>query len=125
MNKLTRFYKSLNLPWRREKYMGVDLEGNMYFQAPPIGATYKAKRFVLFSNGSEEYTPNSIDVVWSSWLRHTRTHPPSLQELKNDVTRKEELKILVAKINKRDEVKSTKREPAGQGDLFKPGEWKP
>lgn len=122
MNRLILYLKTLNLPWKREKYIGSDLNGNLYFQAPPIGLSYKQKRFVVWQDKRHEYTPNSIDVLWSAWLRHTRSFPPTLQELRAEEVRLAELKIKVEVLNERDHLVRL-NEPTGTNDTYQPGEW--
>ncbi|KAJ3300150.1 hypothetical protein HDU76_006147 [Blyttiomyces sp. JEL0837] len=76
---------SFNQPWRPLKFMGRDLQGNKYYEGPPIRAgTALPRRTIEYKNKRLEYSDydsSTIPVQWMSWLRHTRDNPPSIEEL--------------------------------------------
>ena len=122
---MNNFWKKLDLPWRRQKYVGTDLRGNLFFQAPSIGPSYKQKRFVVWKNENDAFTPDALDVLWQSWLRHTRNEPPTLEEIKYDEQRKLLVQERVRSLNMRDNKQKSLHESTGRGETFQPGSWVP
>ncbi|KAL2918662.1 hypothetical protein HK105_201496 [Polyrhizophydium stewartii] len=89
---LARRIKALNLPWQANRFMGYDLDGNMYFEGPPTreGVTLP-RRSVEYRGGAihpSQYDPSTIPVQWLAWMRHTRADPPTIDELHADAARR-------------------------------------
>lgn len=55
-----------------------------------------------FSRISERRdSTDMLAAQWHQWLRHTRNEPPSIQELRQDMERKSQLKILAKQADER------------------------
>ncbi|KAK4192037.1 NADH-ubiquinone oxidoreductase assembly factor N7BML [Podospora australis] len=100
-------WKTLRLPWRRQFLVGLDLQGNTYWEFRDRGTTSsspltKWRRIVRYPGGRSTH-PSDVVVPpqWHQWLRHTRPDPPSLAEQQADVIRQERLKILAAEADAR------------------------
>ncbi|KAK4046081.1 hypothetical protein OIV83_006361 [Microbotryomycetes sp. JL201] len=77
-------------------YVGSDLEGNSFYEWPSPNDPKDwrhAKRVVEYAEERplSDYQFVSIPVQWSSWMRRTRQHPPSIEELKVDAARQARL----------------------------------
>ncbi|WVO14547.1 hypothetical protein L204_102182 [Cryptococcus depauperatus] len=94
------------IPFKKPKgLVGYDLQGNKYFEINhPMGG--RRKRYVEYSVDRDvsEYIRADLKppVQWEAWLAHTRTHPPSLQELEHDHQRQVSLLPRVAAIEARE-----------------------
>ncbi|KAJ3126936.1 hypothetical protein HK098_006976 [Nowakowskiella sp. JEL0407] len=82
MQAFRRLWLTTNFPWRRAKYVGTDLDNNMYFEMPSLTSS-KPRRKVEYLDGRDHrgYDPDSIPIQWQSWLRNTRDDAPTIQEL--------------------------------------------
>ncbi|CAL1699563.1 unnamed protein product [Somion occarium] len=73
------------------KCVGRDLEGNRYFEYPNPHGDVRTKRVVKYRRGYDMWTyiagEKRLPVQWTSWLTHTRSHPPTYQELLADLER--------------------------------------
>ncbi|KAK4239843.1 hypothetical protein C8A03DRAFT_32034 [Achaetomium macrosporum] len=110
-------WKMLRLPWRRQFLVGLDLNGNTYWEfldrgsrlpspnpSHPNLSPVRWRRIVRYPRG----THNDAVVVppaWHQWLRHTRSDPPSLSEQRAEVARQERIKLLAAQADARWEAK--------------------
>ncbi|KAI0998906.1 hypothetical protein K3495_g9292 [Podosphaera aphanis] len=91
-------WKALKLPWRKQYLVGLDLQGNTFWEfrdslSSPLN---RMRRIVKFSQPTIHYSEVQISPQWHQWLRHTRTNPPCLAEQSQDILRQEQLKILAA-----------------------------
>lgn len=99
-------WKTLRLPWRRQFLVGLDLQGNTYWEFRDRGVDAKSltrwRRIVRFPSGRDHH-PSEVQVppAWHQWLRHTRATPPSLAEQRADVARQERMKVLAAEADAR------------------------
>ncbi|PUU83255.1 hypothetical protein B9Z19DRAFT_1073357 [Tuber borchii] len=96
-NILTRIYytwKSLKLPWRRKVFVGMDLEGNSFWELP-ISAHGRVRRIVAYKDPKRDLVDYKLPPQWTQWLRHNRT-APTIAELHADIARQAQLKQLVA-----------------------------
>ncbi|PCH35238.1 hypothetical protein WOLCODRAFT_80132 [Wolfiporia cocos MD-104 SS10] len=101
MSFLRRLWQQLRAP---RYYVGRDLEGTA------IAATLKhpgrTKRVVKYHQGVDmlDYVGGSrrLPIQWTSWLTHTRSHPPGLEELHADLERQKRVQYNVAVIEARD-----------------------
>lgn len=86
-------WKSLKLPWRNKFLVGMDLQGNTFweFVNKQPGADYRMRRIVQ-SARKIHHSDVQISPQWHQWLRQTRHEPPSLEEQHMDVTRQIQLK---------------------------------
>ncbi|KAK3302446.1 uncharacterized protein B0T15DRAFT_305761 [Chaetomium strumarium] len=110
-------WKMLRLPWRRQFLVGLDLNGNTYWEFLDRGSRLPSpspthpnlspvrwRRIVRYPRG----THNGDVVVppaWHQWLRHTRPDPPSLREQQAEVARQERIRLLAAQADARWEAK--------------------
>ncbi|KAI0090342.1 hypothetical protein BDY19DRAFT_992545 [Irpex rosettiformis] len=60
----------------------------------------RQKRVVKYRRGQDMWTyiagDKRLPVQWTSWLTHTRIHPPTLEELHADLVRQEHIRQRVA-----------------------------
>ncbi|KAF9494952.1 hypothetical protein BDN71DRAFT_1448070 [Pleurotus eryngii] len=94
----------INKPTR---FVGGDLEGNRYYEwANPNNASrtrrsvkyYKEDDMWLYVGGQKR-----LAVQWSSWLSHTRAHPPTIEELQADVLRQQKVQHNAALIEAKEQ----------------------
>ncbi|KAK6514947.1 hypothetical protein TWF506_007305 [Arthrobotrys conoides] len=96
-------WKSLRLPWRKRYFIGMDLEGNTFWEFRDRLVAYRPRRIMDFRGGVHSlanYSEFKVDPQWHQWLRATRVEPPSIQELQDEVTRQ---KIMVERARLADE----------------------
>ncbi|AEO68905.1 uncharacterized protein THITE_2054227 [Thermothielavioides terrestris NRRL 8126] len=110
-------WKMLRLPWRRQFLVGLDLNGNTYWEfldrgsrlpspnpAHPHLSPVRWRRIVRCPRGTP---PDALVVppAWHGWLRHTRADPPSLAEQRAEEARQARVKQLAAEADARWEAK--------------------
>ncbi|KAJ3246308.1 hypothetical protein HDU78_007392 [Chytriomyces hyalinus] len=85
LRRLHLIWRALPLPWRSARLVGSDPQREfLFFEAPPMreGSLSRTRRSVEYLNGKQEdYTGDQIPVQWMAWLRHTRTDPPTHEEI--------------------------------------------
>ncbi|KAI0166498.1 hypothetical protein GGR57DRAFT_496761 [Xylariaceae sp. FL1272] len=104
-------WKSLRLPWRKRFLVGLDLQGNTYWEfrmargddhlkpnAPPF-------RRIIHYPRSTHYSDVKVPPDWHQWLRYQREHPPTMQEQSAERARQERIKVLAAEADARWEAK--------------------
>ncbi|KAJ7185561.1 hypothetical protein C8R46DRAFT_382102 [Mycena filopes] len=104
MSFLRRIVQRLRGP---NYFVGRDLEGNRYFEHPSLLDDPRPRRSVKYSGNSDDmhrYIGGSrrLAVQWSSWLTHTRSDAPTLEELQADLIRQERVRRNVAILEARD-----------------------
>ncbi|KAH6636203.1 hypothetical protein F5144DRAFT_628272 [Chaetomium tenue] len=121
-------WKALRLPWRRRFLVGLDLNGNTYWEfldrgvpipprdrnpnphSPPPPTTSpntpptRWRRIVVCPPGTHQGSVNP-PPAWHQWLRHTRADPPSLAEQQGEVARRARMRVLAAEADARWEAK--------------------
>ena len=122
--------KTINFPGKSNKFIGQDLQGNLYFEGPPVReGLSKSRRSIVYGDGRDaysQYVPHSIPVQWQAWLRHTREQPPSLDELQSDVMRQQDLAVKVQALQEKDQQeKENKEKLASPSNDFQPQTWSP
>ncbi|ONH65909.1 NADH-ubiquinone oxidoreductase assembly factor N7BML [Cyberlindnera fabianii] len=104
LRRLWLQWKSLRkVPFRRQWFVGYDLEGNMYWEFK-VESHGRLRRRVEYLDKREtlaEYSMKKVHPRWSSWLTFTRPDPPSLTELIADLQRQEVMKILAERADER------------------------
>ncbi|CZR52072.1 uncharacterized protein PAC_01949 [Phialocephala subalpina] len=95
-------WKSLKLPWRKRFLVGLDLQGNTFweFRDTLSSHKYRMRRIVQYPP-TTHYSEIKISPQWHQWLRHTRNDPPSLTEQSQDLVRQRNLKVLAAEADAR------------------------
>ncbi|KAJ7100285.1 hypothetical protein B0H15DRAFT_877687 [Mycena belliarum] len=93
--------------FRRPNYfVGQDLEGNSYYEHPSVLDDPRPKRTVKYKGAGDMWTyvggQRRLAVQWSSWLTHTRSDPPTFEELQADLLRQERVRRNVALLEARD-----------------------
>ncbi|KAK1756157.1 hypothetical protein QBC47DRAFT_379266 [Echria macrotheca] len=109
-------WKSLRLPWRRKFLVGLDLQGNTYWEFRIAGdrsAEGRWRRIVQYPRKTH-YGDVKVPPAWHQWLRNTRADPPSIEEQAADVARQERMKVLAAQADARWAAKASLTEPAPQ-----------
>ncbi|KAI0760200.1 hypothetical protein C8Q74DRAFT_208119 [Fomes fomentarius] len=105
MSFLARILRRFRSP---TSLVGRDLEGNRFYEYPSVSDVdpRRTKRVVKYAQGTEmlDYVAGHrrLAVQWTSWLTHTRPHPPTLEELQADLERRRRIMINVAMIEARD-----------------------
>ncbi|KAF7344572.1 hypothetical protein MSAN_01939300 [Mycena sanguinolenta] len=89
-------------------YIGRDLQGNRYYESPSLVNDPRPRRSVKYSGSQDmwKYVGGSkrLPVQWSSWLTHTRSEPPTMEELQADLIRQERVRRNVMLLNARDQA---------------------
>ncbi|KAL1966713.1 hypothetical protein VTN77DRAFT_3910 [Rasamsonia byssochlamydoides] len=93
VNSLWFKWKSLRLPWRRSFLVGVDLDGNTFWEFKDALNSNRLRRIVKY-NRKTHYADVKISPQWHQWLRYVRNDPPSLEEQQQDVIRQLQIKKL-------------------------------
>ncbi|KAF8852392.1 hypothetical protein BDZ45DRAFT_716978 [Acephala macrosclerotiorum] len=95
-------WKSLKLPWRKRFLVGLDLQGNTFWEFHDTLSShkYRMRRIVQYPP-TTHYSEIKISPQWHQWLRHTRNEPPSLTEQSQDLVRQRNLKVLAAEADAR------------------------
>ncbi|KUJ22957.1 uncharacterized protein LY89DRAFT_679786 [Mollisia scopiformis] len=95
-------WKSLKLPWRKRFLVGLDLQGNTFweFRDTLSSHQHRMRRIVQYPS-TTQYSEIRISPQWHQWLRHTRKDPPSLTEQSQDLVRQRNLKVLAAEADAR------------------------
>ncbi|KAE9380486.1 hypothetical protein N431DRAFT_323820 [Stipitochalara longipes BDJ] len=108
-------WKSFKLPWRKRFLVGLDLQGNTFweFRDTLSSHTSRMRRIVQYP-ASTHYSDIKISPQWHQWLRHTRSNPPSLTEQSQDVIRRQNLKVLAAEADARWAAKPSFLDSPGQ-----------
>ncbi|KAH9903567.1 hypothetical protein F4778DRAFT_780952 [Xylariomycetidae sp. FL2044] len=106
-------WKALRLPWRRQFLVGLDLQGNTYWEFRERGSSlpsastpsnHRWRRIVRYPR-STQYSDVRVPPHWHQWLRHQREHAPSLAEQRSDLTRQAAIRQLAAEADARWEAK--------------------
>ncbi|CAJ2510251.1 Uu.00g061510.m01.CDS01 [Anthostomella pinea] len=100
-------WKALRLPWRKRFLVGLDLQGNTYWEFKLQRGDDTSGRFrrIVNYSRSTHYSEVKVPPQWHQWLRYQRERPPSLQEQSADVMRQERMKVLVAEADARWDAK--------------------
>ncbi|KAF2110725.1 hypothetical protein BDV96DRAFT_198910 [Lophiotrema nucula] len=93
-------WKTLQLPWRKQWLAGFDLEGNTYWEFKDVVHALRNRRIVKYARWTHHGDVN-VPPQWMQWLRHTRFEPPSINEQRADVFRREQMKVLAAEADAR------------------------
>jgi NADH dehydrogenase [ubiquinone] 1 alpha subcomplex assembly factor 2 len=95
-------WKSLRLPWRKRFLVGLDLQGNSFWEFRDTLSSHKHRmRRIAQYPSTTHYSEINISPQWHQWLRHTRSDPPSLTEQSLDLVRQRNLKVLAAEADAR------------------------
>ncbi|KAF9877352.1 hypothetical protein CkaCkLH20_05052 [Colletotrichum karsti] len=108
-------WKSLRLPWRKRFLVGRDLQGYTYweFREHRGDGPGRFRRIVHYPR-STYLSDVKVSPLWHQWLRHTREHPPSLEEQSTEVVRQQRMKMLAAQADARWEAKPRVMDAPGQ-----------
>lgn len=98
-------WKALRLPWRKRFLVGLDLQGNTYWEfrdvrGDPADPTTRWRRIVQYPRDTH-YGEVKVPPQWHQWLRHTREAPPSIPEQHAEVRRQLQMKVLAAEADAR------------------------
>ncbi|KAI0720665.1 hypothetical protein C8T65DRAFT_632320 [Cerioporus squamosus] len=116
MSFLARLFRRFRNP---TGFVGRDLEGNRYFEYPSVSDDpRRTKRVVKYAPGLDmlHYVSGHrrLAVQWTSWLTHTRSHPPTLEELQADLERQRRVRLNAAMIEARDRAQAAQIAAAEQ-----------
>ena len=90
--------------------------GNEYFRRMEQGEEEEEeveRRWVEHSSAA--YMPEELPVEWQSWLRHTRPHPPSEEEVAALEARRQQVAQRVAVLEARDKEEVAALEAREEG----------
>jgi len=98
--RLWYHWKSLSLPWRRQRLCGYDLTGTTFWE---FRDALNSNRFRRIAKPPRRmaYSEIALSPAWIQWLRHTREGAPSLQEQQFEVQRQVQMKELAAQADER------------------------
>ncbi|KAF3770197.1 hypothetical protein M406DRAFT_354322 [Cryphonectria parasitica EP155] len=113
-------WKALRLPWRKRFLVGLDLQGNTYWEFrdvrgdPRPGEPVRWRRIVQYPRDTH-YGEVKVSPQWHQWLRNMRERPPTLQEQHHEARRQAQMKYLAAEADARWEAKPRVMDaPAGE-----------
>ncbi|KAJ6257300.1 hypothetical protein Dda_8189 [Drechslerella dactyloides] len=92
LKRLYYRWKALRLPWRKRYFVGMDLDGNTFWEFRQALVAGRPRRIMDFRGGRHtlvNYAEMVVDPQWHQWLRATRLEPPSIEELQADVLRRQ------------------------------------
>lgn len=90
-----------NVPLRKKYFVGYDLDGNTFWEMYDYNNPYRPRRMVEYHDKKANLVDVKLPPQWIQWLKHTRPHTPTLEELIADVRRQESLKELVRAADQR------------------------
>lgn len=108
--RMSIMLKTTNLPFRSVRFVGFDLDSNMYFEGKPVhegmGKTRRSVEYYSDGDPYANYRPDRVPPAWQAWMRHTVANPPTLQDLQREKTRLEDVlaKVAVLHSKKMDSV---------------------
>ena len=127
-----RKVQTFPLPFKTTKFVGYDLQGNMYFEGPAVRDGLAATRRSIDYHDSRDpyahYTPDAIPAQWQAWMRHTREDAPSLTELQQDAVRQAQVKAKAAELDAAWEQQRMRLKDAKVLDVatkYQPDSWVP
>ncbi|KAI0379566.1 hypothetical protein F5Y04DRAFT_271870 [Hypomontagnella monticulosa] len=105
-------WKALRLPWRKRFLVGLDLQGNTYWEfrlvrpsaQSPSDPDSRLRRIVHYPR-STPYDEVIVPPAWHQWLRYQRPTPPTIAEQRAEEARRERAKQLAAEADARWEAK--------------------
>ncbi|PSR94381.1 hypothetical protein BD289DRAFT_363430 [Coniella lustricola] len=112
-------WKALRLPWRRRFLVGLDLQGNTFWEFreargdPRPGEPVRWRRIVQYPRDTH-YGEVKVSPQWHQWLRNTRERPPTIQEQHAEVHRQTRMKYLAAEADARWEAKPRLMDAPGE-----------
>lgn len=89
------------VPFRKKFFIGYDLDGNTYWEFHNYNNPYRPRRIVEYRETNLNWVDYKMPPQWMQWLRYTRPHYPTLEELYNDKVRQEVLKLKVKAADER------------------------
>ncbi|GLB42359.1 putative accessory subunit of the mitochondrial membrane respiratory chain NADH dehydrogenase (Complex I), that is believed not to be involved in catalysis [Lyophyllum shimeji] len=100
------FIARLLRSFRPSRCVGSDLAGNRYYEHPNLNDARRTRRTVQYRNPEDMWDyiggRKRLPIQWSTWLSHTRAHPPTLEELQADMARQQRVLANAALIEARD-----------------------
>ncbi|KAI1633803.1 hypothetical protein F4809DRAFT_621873 [Biscogniauxia mediterranea] len=99
-------WKSLRLPWRNRFLVGLDLQGNTYWEFRLRGADssaaarHRLRRIVQYPRDAH-YSDVRVPPQWHQWLRYRRDDAPTLAEQAADAARQARVRALAAEADAR------------------------
>ncbi|POS79578.1 hypothetical protein DHEL01_v202024 [Diaporthe helianthi] len=120
-------WKAMRLPWRKRFLVGLDLQGNTYWEfrdlrGDPSDPRTRWRRIVQYPRDIH-YGEVKVPPQWHQWLRHTRDAPPSIPEQHAEVRRQQQMRLLAAEADARWAAKPSLLDagvPGGQAGLGQP-----
>ncbi|KAG5355843.1 NADH-ubiquinone oxidoreductase assembly factor N7BML [Yarrowia sp. B02] len=85
-----------NMPFKSKYFVGYDLDGNSYWEFKNVNNPGRYRRIVEPAKPDLSLVDHKIPPQWVQWLRFTRPHHPTLEELIADKQRQELLQAKIA-----------------------------
>ncbi|KAK7032611.1 hypothetical protein VNI00_012874 [Paramarasmius palmivorus] len=89
-------------------FVGRDLEGNSFYERPSPFPDGRTRRSVKYRKPEDQWHyiggERRLPIQWSAWLAHTRSNPPTLQELQIDLIRQQRVKQNALRIQAADQM---------------------
>ncbi|KAF8533881.1 hypothetical protein BDD12DRAFT_463554 [Trichophaea hybrida] len=84
---------SHRFPWRKSFFVGMDLEGNTFWEFRNRLNASRPRRTVVFKDKSLDWVDyaSTVSPAWHQWLRATRIPAPTIEEQHAENTRQEVL----------------------------------
>ncbi|KAJ4392110.1 hypothetical protein N0V93_005732 [Gnomoniopsis smithogilvyi] len=116
-------WKALRLPWRKRFLVGLDLQGNTYWEFRDVrhgpAELSRWRRIVQYPRDTH-YGEVKVSPQWHQWLRHMRERPPSIQEQHIELQRQHQMKRLAAEADARWEAKPRMMDAPGEEGTGQP-----
>ncbi|KAI1488769.1 hypothetical protein F5X96DRAFT_643732 [Biscogniauxia mediterranea] len=94
-------WKSLRLPWRNRFLVGLDLQGNTYWEFRLRGDVADRLRRIVQYPRDAHYSDVRVPPQWHQWLRYRRDDAPTLAEQAADAARQARVRVLAAEADAR------------------------
>ncbi|KAK9449131.1 uncharacterized protein V1518DRAFT_417242 [Limtongia smithiae] len=75
------------VPFRTKFFIGMDLEGNTFWEFENRNNPGRPRRIVELLGPKKAYIDYKLPPQWNQWLRHVRIDPPSIEELDGEQSR--------------------------------------
>ncbi|KAI2621864.1 hypothetical protein GGS21DRAFT_494567 [Xylaria nigripes] len=115
-------WKSFRFPWRKRFLVGLDLQGNTYWEFrlargdAPASTPTPLRRIVHYPR-STHHSEVTVPPAWHQWLRYQRGSPPTMQEQSIELIRQQRIKVLAAEADARWETKPSLLDMPAQTDV--------
>ncbi|KAF2859195.1 hypothetical protein K470DRAFT_219661 [Piedraia hortae CBS 480.64] len=93
-------WKALRLPWRKRFFVGLDLDGNTFWEFKDTISSQRLRRIVKHKNAAY-FSDIQVSPQWMQWLRHARKEAPTIAEQQHEISRQATMKMLAERADER------------------------